>query len=424
MNLTVEFVKFTLDNLYLMFQPLFKILHNRPHNSPTNSTITGYIDIRDVVSTNQLKLVTYIPHPQIIQTTKFLKQMLILVFMRKYKAAVLGATGMVGQKFIQMLDSHKWFKITSLAASERRIGKYYGDEVEWKVSANIPDSVKDLEMVAMDPKKVDADIVFSALPSDTAKKVEKDFAVSGFVVASNASAYRMDEDVPLIIPEVNPDHLGLIEIQKKNRGWDGFIVTNPNCTTIVLVISLKPLMDLGLKNVFVASMQALSGAGYPGVPSLAITDNVIPFIKGEEEKVENEPLKLLGKFNGTSVEDAPIKVSASCHRVPVIDGHTEAVWAEFGRNISVEEVVDAFESLKPLDLPTSPEKVIIVRDEPDRPQPRLDRDEGKGMSITVGRIRNDKENSIKYIVLGHNTIRGAAGASILNAELMITEKLI
>lgn len=342
----------------------------------------------------------------------------------KYKVAILGATGMVGQKFIQLLENHPWFEITALAASERRIGKIYGDEVNWIVSSDIPKNVKDMEMVALNPKDVDADIAFSALPSDVAKKIEAEFAEAGFVVASNASAFRMVEDVPLVIPEVNPDHLKLIEVQKTNRGWDGFIVTNPNCTTIVLVVSLKPLMDLGLKNVRVASMQALSGAGFPGVPSLAITDNIIPFIKGEEDKVENEPLKLLGKFDGQKVIPAQIKVSASCHRVPVIDGHTEAVWAEFDRKIEIDEVKEAFESLKPLDLPTSPEKVIVVRDENDRPQPRLDRDEGDGMSVVVGRIRKDGDNSIKYIVLGHNTVRGAAGASILNAELMVKEKYI
>ncbi len=338
------------------------------------------------------------------------------------KVAILGATGMVGQKFVQLLAGHPWFKITALAASERRVGKIYGEEVNWLVSANVPDCVRDMEMVAMDPKQIDADIVFSALPSDVAREVEPKFAKEGFVVASNASAYRMAEDVPLVIPEVNPDHLGLVEVQKKNRGWDGFIVTNPNCTTIMLVISLKPLMDLGLKAVRVASMQALSGAGYPGVPSLAITDNVIPFIKGEEDKVEAEPLKLLGRFDGSRIVPAEITVSASCHRVPVIDGHTEAVWVEFSRDVSVDEVVNAFESLKPLDLPTSPEKVIIVRKEPDRPQPRLDRNEGNGMSVVVGRIRKDAWG-IKYIVMGHNTVRGAAGASILNAELMVKENI-
>ncbi len=341
----------------------------------------------------------------------------------KYRVAVLGATGMVGQKFIQLLAEHPWFKISALAASEKRVGKPYCEEVNWLVSASIPECVRDMEMVPMDPKHVDADVAFSALPSNVAREVEAAFAKEGFVVASNASAFRMDEDVPLVIPEVNPDHLQLAEVQKKNRGWDGFIVTNPNCTTIMLVLSLKPLMDLGLKAVRVASMQALSGAGYPGVPSLAITDNVIPFIKGEEEKVETEPLKLLGKFEGGRIIPAPIKVSASCHRVPVIDGHTEAAWAEFDRDVSIEEAIAAFNSLKPLDLPTSPEKVIIVRSEPDRPQPRLDRNEGNGMSVVVGRVRKDGWG-IKYIVMGHNTVRGAAGASILNAELMAKNGMI
>ncbi len=340
-----------------------------------------------------------------------------------FKVAVLGATGMVGQKFIQLLEKHPWFKITSLAASEKRVGRIYGEEVDWIVSSDIPECVKDIEMVPMDPKHVDADIVFSALPSGVAKEVEKNFAENGFIVASNASAYRMVEDVPLVIPEVNPEHLRLVEVQKKKRGWDGFIVTNPNCTTIMLVLTLKPLMNLGLKSVRVASMQALSGAGYPGVPSMAIMDNVIPFIGGEEEKVENEPLKLLGRFDGEKIIPAKISVSASCHRVPVIDGHTEAVWVEFDRDIEIEDVVRAFENFKSLDLPTSPEKVIVVRMEKDRPQPRLDRDTGNGMSVVVGRIRKDKWG-IKYIVMGHNTVRGAAGASILNAELMVKEGYI
>ncbi len=343
----------------------------------------------------------------------------------RYRVAILGATGMVGQKFIQLLENHPWFEVSALIASERRVGKIYGDEVEWVVSENVPEDVAGMEMLPMDPKKVDADIVFSALPSDVAKKVEAVFAKEGFVVASNASAFRMDEHVPLVIPEVNPDHLGLVEKKKKSRNWDGFIVTNPNCTTIVLVITLKPLMDLGLKEVNVASMQALSGAGYPGVPSLAITDNVVPFIKGEEEKVENEPLKLLGRYDGEGVVFADLKVSASCHRVPVTDGHTEAVFAGFERKIEVEEVAEAFRSLEPIEgLPTSPEKVIIVRDEPERPQPRLDRNAGNGMSVVVGRIRKDGDSGVKYIAMGHNTVRGAAGASILNAELMVKEKLI
>ncbi|MEM1671025.1 MAG: aspartate-semialdehyde dehydrogenase [Archaeoglobaceae archaeon] len=340
-----------------------------------------------------------------------------------YDVCVLGATGMVGQKFIQLLENHPWFRLKSLAASERRIGRKYGSEVDWIVSANIPEYAKDVEMVPLDPKQVDADIVFSALPADIAKEVEPKFAEAGFVVSSNASAFRMEEDVPLVIPEVNADHLKLIEVQKKRRKWDGYIITNPNCTSTMFVITLKPLMNFGLKSVRIASMQALSGAGYPGVPSLAITDNIIPFIKNEEEKCESEPLKMLGMFKGDRIEFAKIKISASCHRVPVIDGHTEAVWVEFERDVSIEEVKEAFNSLKPLDLPSSPEKVIVIRNEIDRPQPRLDRDTGKGMSVVVGRIRKDAWG-IKYIVLGHNTIRGAAGASILNAELLVKEKIV
>ncbi len=342
----------------------------------------------------------------------------------RYRVGILGATGMVGQKFVQLLANHEWFKITTLMASERRVGKRYGDEVNWIVSSDIPKEVRDLEMVPMDPKYCDAEIVFSALPSDVAREVEPKFAKEGFVVASNASAYRMEEDVPLVIPEVNPDHLQLVEVQKRGRGWDGFIVTNPNCTTIMLTITLKPLMDLGLKAVRVATMQALSGAGYPGVPSLSIIDNIVPFIKGEEEKVESEPLKILGKLENGRVKFADIDISASCHRVPVIDGHLEAVWVKFNGKVNVEDIVEAFNSLKPLDLPTSPEKVIVVRSEVDRPQPRLDRDTGRGMSVVVGRLKKVREDEVRYLVLGHNTVRGAAGASILNAELMVKEGYI
>lgn len=338
-----------------------------------------------------------------------------------YKVCVLGVTGMVGQKFVQLLENHPWFKVSALAASERRIGKKYGNEVEWIVSQNIPEYARDIEMVPLDPKQIDADIVFSALPAEIAREVEPKFAEAGFAVSSNASAFRMYEDVPLVIPEINSEHLGLIEVQKRKRNWDGFIITNPNCTSTMFVITLKPLLDrFGIKSVRIASMQALSGAGYPGVPSLAITDNVIPFIKNEEEKCESEPLKILGKFKGEKIEPANFKISASCHRVPVLDGHLEAVWVELEKSVSVDEVKDAFRSLKPLDLPSSPKEVIVIREEPDRPQPRLDRDTGNGMSVVVGRIRKDAWG-IKYMVLGHNTVRGAAGASILNGELLVKE---
>jgi aspartate-semialdehyde dehydrogenase len=332
------------------------------------------------------------------------------------KVGVLGATGAVGQRFVEALAGHPWFEITALAASQRSAGKKYRDATRWGLESQMPEEAADIEVVPVDVKSVDADIVFSALPADLAKKVEANFAEAGCVVASNASAFRKEADVPLLIPEVNPEHLGLIDIQRDNRGWDGCIVTNPNCTTIVFTVTLKPLMKLGLENLTVASMQAISGAGYNGIPSMSILENVIPYIGGEEEKVENEPKKLLGEFDGSQIVPADINISASCHRVPVMDGHLEAIWAGMRDDPSPEQVRQAFVDFDPglSDLPSEPEQVIIVRDESDRPQPRLDRNAGKGMSVSVGRIRP----GIRYIVMGHNTIRGAAGASVLNAELM------
>ncbi|MDR0767996.1 MAG: aspartate-semialdehyde dehydrogenase [Methanosarcinales archaeon] len=336
--------------------------------------------------------------------------------MAKIKVGILGATGNVGQRFIQSLDNHPWFEISALAASERSAGKKYGEVADWKLGMEIPGAVEDIEVVTIDPKKIDADIIFSALPSDLALTAEPAFAKEGFVVASNASSFRMEEDIPLVIPEVNPDHLGLIDIQKKNRNWDGCIITNPNCSTIVLAVTLKPLLQFGIQSINVATLQAISGAGYNGVYAMAIQDNIVPYIGGEEEKIETETLKILGDFDGTKIKYASFKVSASCNRVPVLDGHTENVWATLAKNPTPEEVRDAFLKFDPglSHLPTEPKHPIIVRDELDRPQPRLDRDMGKGMSVTVGRIRE----GIRYTTLGHNTVRGAAGASVLNAELL------
>jgi len=337
------------------------------------------------------------------------------------KAGVLGATGMVGQRFIELLNDHPWFELSALAASERSAGKEYGDVAKWRLDTDIPVEINGLEVVLPDPKYVDADIVFSALPSDVAKEVEPKFAEAGCIVASNAAAYRMEEDVPLLIPEVNADHLELVDRQKKNRGWDGFIVTNPNCTTIMMTLTLKPLAEFGIESVTIATMQAISGAGYSGVPSMAIVDNLVPFISGEEPKVETEPLKLLGAYDGSRIVDADFTISASCHRVAVIDGHTESIWVKMKDNPSPEEVKDAFSNFKgSIESPTAPDAPIMVRDELDRPQPRLDRGKGDGMSVTVGRIRKSRlEDQIMYIAVGHNTIRGAAGASVLNAELMV-----
>jgi aspartate-semialdehyde dehydrogenase len=332
------------------------------------------------------------------------------------KAGILGATGAVGQRFVEALANHPWFEITALAASERSAGKTYKEAAGWRLDIAMPESVENIEVVPVDPKTVDADVVFSALPADLALTVEPEFAKAGFAVASNASSHRMEKDIPLVIPEVNSEHLGLLEVQQDTRGWDGYIITNPNCSTIVMTLTLKPLMQFGLETIQVATMQAISGAGFSGVAAMAIYDNVIPYIGSEEKKMETETLKLLGEFNGSEIVPADISVSASCHRVPVVDGHTEAIWAGMRDKPTPEEVREAFLRFDPKlgELPSEPERALIVRDEIDRPQPRLDRNMGKGMSVSVGRIRE----GIRYIAMGHNTIRGAAGASVLNAELL------
>jgi len=342
--------------------------------------------------------------------------------MAKIKAGVLGATGAVGQRFIEGLSDHPWFELTSLAASSRSAGKKYCDAARWRLETEMPSDLGDMTVVNVDPNEVDADVVFSALPSDEAQKVEAEFAAAGFVVASNAAANRMKPDIPLMIPECNQEHLEAIKKQKENRGWDGYIVTNPNCTTIMFTLSLKPLMKFGIESVHIASMQAVSGAGYEGVPSMAILGNIIPYIGGEEEKVETEPQKILGSFDGEKIVSADFSVSASCHRVPVMDGHTEAIWVTMRDDPTPAEVREAFLKFDPGlgDLPTEPKKPLIVRDEPDRPQPRLDRNAGRGMAVSVGRIRS----GIRYICMGHNTVRGAAGASILNAELLHQKGLL
>lgn len=339
---------------------------------------------------------------------------------------ILGATGMVGQRFIQLLEDHPKFEITALTASQRSAGKKYQDAVTWHMDTPIPESVQDMVVVDTDPSQVkDVEIVFSALPADNAAIVEPKFAAAGMKVASNASAMRMEQDVPLVIPEVNPEHLDLIEIQQKNRGWDGFIVTNPNCSTIALVLTLKPLHDqYNINRVYVSTMQAVSGAGYNGVPSMAMIDNLVPFIGGEEEKMESETLHLLGDFDGEKVEPATFGVSASCHRVPVVDGHTEAVFIEMDEEFQLEDIrksLQTFQALpQKLNLYSAPENPVVIREEENRPQPRMDRMIGNGMTVTVGRLRQDPvfPRSLKYILLGHNTVRGAAGASILNAELI------
>ncbi len=346
------------------------------------------------------------------------------------KVAILGATGAVGQRFIQLLQGHPWFKIEVLAASERSAGKKYKDACNWLLESNLPREIAEMKVAHADVESVEkagnVDFVFSALPGDLAGSVEAEFAAL-YPVFSKASAHRMDNDVPLIIPEVNPDHAALIPVQQKAKGWKGFISTDPNCSTIQLAMTLKPLMPFGLKQVMVSTMQALSGAGYPGVPSLDIIDNVVPYISKEEEKMECEPLKILGAFDGNRICPADFVLSSSCHRVNVSDGHLESVFVKLGADPTVEEIEAAFSQFKgepqKLKLPSAPENPIVVRKEPNRPQPRYDRNAGKGMSVVVGRIRKDPIMTAKYLCLGHNTIRGAAGAGILSAELMVKKGL-
>ncbi len=344
--------------------------------------------------------------------------------MSKIRVGILGATGMVGQHFVWFLQGHPWFQITALAASGRSEGKPYGECCRWVISPDLPPSVRDVVVQSCEPG-LDCDLVFSGLPSDVAGPVEEAFAAAGYWVSSNASAHRMDADVPLLIPEVNPDHIGILEHQRRRRGWKrGFIVTNPNCSTVTLVMALKPLAArFGIKQVSVVTMQALSGAGYPGVPSLDSLDNVIPYIGGEEAKVESEPLKLMGVLAGEAFRPAEFAISAQCNRVAVRDGHLEAVSVAFEQsNVSVEQVVEAMSRWhalpQELDLPSAPRRPLVVRPERDRPQPLYDRDEGKGMSVVVGRVRPCPILGCKFMVLGHNTIRGAAGAAVLNAELL------
>jgi aspartate-semialdehyde dehydrogenase len=343
------------------------------------------------------------------------------------KAAVLGATGNVGQIFVQLLDGHPWFKTSVVAASERSKGRTYGEASRWRQSTPIPEAAAQMEVVDITPKAVnDVDIVFSALPSDVARKAEEDFASAGYVVVSNASAHRMDPDVPMINPEINCSHVSLIEEQRRKRKWDGAIVTNPNCSTTVLSLALKPIYDeFGINSVIVSTMQAVSGAGYPGVASMDIIDNVIPYIGGEEEKMETEMQKILGSPS----EPAHFKVSASCHRVPTIDGHMEAVFVETKKEAEPNAVAEAMENFvgepQKLNLPSAPPKPVIVMKEKDRPQTRLDRMEGNGMSTVVGRIRKDPVlNGVKFLALGHNTIRGAAGCGVLNAEYLKVKNFI
>jgi aspartate-semialdehyde dehydrogenase len=346
----------------------------------------------------------------------------------KIRVAVLGATGTVGQRFLQLLQGHPWFEVAALTGSERTAGKPYGEAARWVLDTPMPAALAAMPILAEDAP-LDTPLIFSALPSKTAGAIEARLAAAGHIVCTNASDHRMDPHVPLLIPEVNPEHLDLIAAQRKAYGWSGAIVANPNCTATGPTMALRPLHDaFGVTKLMLMSMQALSGAGYPGVPSYDAIDNVIPYVGGEEPKVESEPQKMLGSLRDGLIEPAPFVISAHCNRVPVLEGHLECLSVSFARRPELEELKAAlrgFRSLpQELNLPSAPAEPIIVREEPDRPQTRRDRDAGNGMSTVVGRVRPCPILEYKFVCLSHNTIRGAAGGSLLNAELMYAQGLI
>ncbi len=342
---------------------------------------------------------------------------------KKIPVGVIGATGAVGQRFISLLADHPWFEITDLLASSRSAGRRYGDAVNWVLSDPLPRHIAEMPVRQADAGQADARVQFSALPASDARTLEPLFASKGHYIFSNASAFRMAEDVPLVITEVNPEHLDMIPVQQQRRGWDGFIVCNANCTTTHLVGALHPLhQTFGVDKVFVATLQAASGAGYPGIPAMDLIDNVVPHTYGEEEKVETEPRKIMGTFVDGRFDFADMTLTAHCHRVPVLDGHTEAVSVALRQSASRDDIIDAFRSYRQLpqklNLPSAPDPAVVLVEGTNRPQPRLDRMAGRGMATVVGRIRPCNLLDWRFSLLGHNTIRGAAGGSILNAELM------
>lgn len=345
--------------------------------------------------------------------------------MTKIDVAVLGATGAVGQRFIQLLENHPWFQVAEVVASERSSGKSYRDAVHWILPEAIPDRIADLTVREIGAE-LTSPLVFSALPSGVAREIEPVLAAASHYVCSNASAYRMAEDVPILMPEVNADHIHLIDRQQSERGWSGGIITNSNCTSAPLVMALAPLVKYQPEALQVVSMQAVSGAGYPGVASLDILDNVVPYISNEEEKLQIEPAKMLGNYADGTITPLEMIVSAACNRVPVIDSHLISVAVRFANNPSLDEIRAAWEAFRGVEpvpqLPSAPENPVIVMQQADRPQPRLDRMAGNGMSTVVGRLRDcEAMNGVQFLALAHNTIRGAAGCSILNAELLVTQ---
>ena len=348
---------------------------------------------------------------------------------KRRTVAVLGATGAVGQSFVRLLHGHPWFELVAVAASERSAGKSYGEAAKWLGTDAMPERIANMTVAPCDPNRVEAELVFSALDSSVAGEAEAAFAKAGRFVLSNAKNYRMDPDVPLVIAEVNPDHLDILPAQQKHRRWKGSIVTNGNCVAIVCALPLAPIQqNFGIANIFAATMQAVSGAGYPGVPSLDILGNVIPLIKDEEPKIETELQKFLGSPKGGVIESAPFRVSSHANRVPVEHGHTICMSIELVKKASPDDVTAAIAawtgSPEARGLPSAPERPVQMATTPDRPQPRLDVNAGKGMTVTVGRIRSDTIFDIRLVASGHNIVRGAAGASVLNAELLVKRGVV
>jgi aspartate-semialdehyde dehydrogenase len=346
---------------------------------------------------------------------------------RKIEVGVLGATGMVGQHFLKFLDGHPWFQVTWLGASERSAGKRYAEVASWHLAGGIPDSIRDLTVEECMPGRGPR-LVFSAMDANVAGEIEQAFAQGAHVVVSNSRNHRMDPDVPLLVPEINWNHLQLIPLQQRNRGWKGMIATNPNCSTVALTMALAPLKVFGITKVVATTLQAISGAGYPGIASMDIVGNVVPFIGGEEEKMERETQKILGDLVGNEVRPLPAQVSAHCNRVPVVDGHTVTISVALSARPALADLQEAFDQFTSVPqerkLPSAPARPVVLMRENNRPQPRKDAERDHGMACWVGRLRPCHVLDYKLVALAHNTIRGAAGAAVLNAELLYSEGLL
>jgi aspartate-semialdehyde dehydrogenase len=345
----------------------------------------------------------------------------------RIEVGILGATGMVGQQFVKFLQNHPWFEITWLGASDRSAGKTYREATSWRLDGTMPDNVQNIKVEDCKPGNAPR-LVFSSMDASVATDIEQAFAQAGHVIVSNSRNHRMEPDVPLLIPEINSDHLKIIPLQQRRRGWKGQIATNPNCSTVTLAMALAPLKQFGITKVLATTMQAISGAGYPGVASMDINANVIPFIGSEEEKMQQETQKILGEFTGDAIRPLAAKVSAHCNRVPVVDGHMVATSVELERKVGVAELIEAIGEYRSVPqerkLPSAPPRPVIYMEEKDRPQPRRDAERERGMAVFVGRVRECPVLDYKFMALGHNTIRGAAGAAVLNAELMYSEGLL